>query len=304
MAEMVAVADRLVATADAAGLDDRTVFVGAFLRLVAHLTLGQVGAATEDEALCLALADRLRTPSLVVVFDAYLAMRATLDGDFEGAEHWIAHGMELHRRTQVWPADDARLGLIVPLAVERGGAEQLADGLLAAADAAGPAGRAALTFAMIVLAEAGDGARLRVELSNRGPLPERGVDWSWLAMTCAFAGIAALVGDEAAARAHAEELARPGAQRSAGTSHQRSCTFRVAWFFGHLAPVERAEALQRTVTAWVAPTFAAIHWRTQAAAWAAAAVAALVVRGHGEPLIALFTSGAGVEQRPRRGRPR
>ena len=131
MAEMVAVADRLVATANAAGLDDRTVFVGAFLRLVAHLALGQVGAATEDEALWLALADRLRTPTWswcsTPTWRCGRRSTATSTAPSTGS----AHGIELHRRTQVWPADDARLGLIVPLAVD-GGAEQLADGLLAA----------------------------------------------------------------------------------------------------------------------------------------------------------------------------
>jgi hypothetical protein len=205
MAEMEHVADELVATARTAGLDDRTEFVGTFLRLVARLTQGKVEAARDDEASCLALADRLRTPSLLVVFDAYRAMRAALDGDFPAAERWIAEGMELHRRTQVWPAEDARLGLIAPLAIEGGGAEELVDALFAAAD--GPGGRAALTFGMIVLAESGDADRLRAELDQRGPLPDRAVDWAWLAMTCGFAGIAALAGDRAAAAARAEELA-------------------------------------------------------------------------------------------------
>jgi DNA-binding SARP family transcriptional activator len=206
MAEMESVADELVATAEASGLDDRTLFVGTFLRLVARLTQGTIETAREDEALCLALADRLRTPSLLVVFDAYRAMRATLDGDFDQADRWIAEGMELHRRTQVWPAEDARLGLIAPLAIERGGAHQLVDGLFAAADSVAE-GRAPLAFGMIVLAETGDAERLQTELAARGPLPERSQDWAWLAMTCGFAGIAALAGDRAAARRRADDLA-------------------------------------------------------------------------------------------------
>ncbi|MGE4116243.1 MAG: AAA family ATPase, partial [Candidatus Nanopelagicales bacterium] len=205
--EMESVADEMVSVAEAAGLDDRTLFVGTFLRLVARLTMGDVDQAREDEALCVALADRLRAPNLLVVFAAYRAMRATLDGSFDEADRWIARGTELYQRTQVWPVDDARLGLIAPLALERGGAHQLIDQLLAAADAAGPDGRAPFTFAMVLLAETGDADRLRRELAARGPLPERGHDWAWLAMTCGLSGVAAAAGDETSARRFADQLA-------------------------------------------------------------------------------------------------
>ena len=77
--------------------------------------------------------------------------------------------------------------------------------LLAAAD--GPRGRAAFTFGMIVLSESGDADRLRSELAARGSLPERSHDWSWLAMTCGLAGMAALAGDADMARHQADALA-------------------------------------------------------------------------------------------------
>jgi hypothetical protein len=207
LAEMEAIADELVSVAEAAGLDDRTLFVGTFLRLVARLTLGDVDRAREDEALCVALADRLSAPGLLVVFAAYRAMRATLDGSAEDAQRWIAEGMELYRRTQVWPAEDARLGLVAPLALEWGGAHDLVDQLFAAADAAGPDGRAAVTFGMIVLAETGDRDRLCRELEARAPLPERSHDWAWLAMTCGLSAVAVVAGDEIAARSFADQLA-------------------------------------------------------------------------------------------------
>jgi hypothetical protein len=169
--------------------------------------MGDVDRAREEEALCAAPADRLTAPALLVVFAPYRATRATLDGSGEEAQRWIAEGMELYRRTQVWPAEDARLGLVAPLAVEWGGAHELVDQLLAFADAAGPDGRAAVTFAMIVLAETGDRDRLRRELEARGPLPERFQDWAWLAMTCGLSAVAVAAGDATAASRFAEELA-------------------------------------------------------------------------------------------------
>ena len=44
------------------------------------------------------------------------------------------------------------------------------------------------------------------------------------------------------------------------------------------------------MTAWAGPTWAAISWRAPVTAWAVAALGALVVRGHGQPVISMFVA--------------
>ncbi len=198
-------ADELVSVAERGDLDDRTRFVGLFLRTVVRLTLGRVEQAIADEPSLYAFADRLRSPSLLVALDGYRAMRSTMQGDHAEAEGWIESGLELYRRTQVWEPRDASLLLLAPIAVERGGADALAAPLLAGRG--GSTSPLARRLGCIVLAEAGFDDIVRDDISRGGPLPEPARDWSWLANACGLASVAVACGDRRLAARWATELA-------------------------------------------------------------------------------------------------
>jgi hypothetical protein len=205
MMELEALADEMVTVAVQAALDDRTRFVGLFLRLVVRLTLGRVEGAAADEGELFDLADRLRSPGLLVGLDGYRAMRATMRGDHAQADRWIEEGLELYRRTQVWEPRDASLLLRAPIAVERGGAEALAAPLLTAVE-----GRAApllRRLACILLAEAGLDEAVRDEVARGGPLPAPARDWSWLANACGLAAVTVACEDRDGASRWADQLA-------------------------------------------------------------------------------------------------